>query len=122
MPNVSELLERASTTVDLAPGDFERLLRRRDRKRRNRRLSAGALAIVVALVSFVALTRAFRTGERPAGQTPPPKPQGIFSEVGGWIAYGDEDGIWAVDPIAPRQPEWPDPAEHGNGDAAGLVA
>ena len=104
MPSISELLERESSTVDLEPGDFERLLRRRDRKRRNRRLSAGALAIILALVSFVALTRAFRTGERPADE-PAPKPQGIFSEVGGWIAYGDDYGIWAVDPSRPDDPD-----------------
>ena len=58
------------------------------------------LAIVLALVSFVALTRAFRTAERPAVE-PTPKPQGIFSEVGGWIAYGDDRGIWAVNPSRP---------------------
>jgi hypothetical protein len=103
MPSVSELLERESTTVDLDPGHFERLLRRRDRKRRNRRIGAGALAIILALVSFVALTRAFRTTESPADE-PTPKPQGIFSEVGGWIAYGDQRGIWAVDPSHPGDP------------------
>jgi len=103
MPSVSELLERESTTVDLDPGHFERLLRRRDRKRRNRRIGAGALAIILALVSFVALTRAFRTTESPADE-PTPNPQGIFSEVGGWIAYGDQRGIWAVDPSHPGDP------------------
>ena len=114
MPSLSELLEREGRTVDLEPGDFERLIRRRDRKRLNRRLSAAGLAIILALVSFVALTRAFRPAERPANE--PPKPPGIFSEVGGWIAYGwrsahpstptgarqeprgDRQGIWAVDP------------------------
>jgi WD40-like Beta Propeller Repeat len=104
MPSVAELLEHEGTTVDLEPGDFERLLRRRDRKRRNRRLSAGALAIVLALVSLVALTRAFRTTESPADEPAPPKPPGIFSEVGGWIAYGDKGGIWAVDPTRPGDP------------------
>jgi dipeptidyl aminopeptidase/acylaminoacyl peptidase len=104
MPSVAELLERESRTVDLEPDNFERLLRRRDRKRRNRRLSAGALAVILALVSFVALTRAFRTAERPADQPPAPKPPGIFSEVGGWIAYGDDRGIWAVDPTRPGDP------------------
>ena len=33
-----------------------------------------------------------------------PKPPGIFSGVGGWIVYGDEDGIWAVDPMRPDDP------------------
>jgi WD40-like Beta Propeller Repeat len=97
MPSVAELLQRESTTVDLAPGDVERLVRRRNRKRRNQRIGAATLAIILAIVSFVALTRAFRTIESPADE-PTPKPQGIFSEVGGWIAYGDQQGIWAVDP------------------------
>ena len=104
MPSVSELLERESTTVDLEPGDFERLIRRRDRKRRNRRLGAVALAIILALVSFVALTRAFRTAERPADE---PKPEGIFSEVAGWITYANLEGtsgIWAVNPGASGDP------------------
>ena len=100
MPSVAELLERESTTVDLEPGDFERLLRRRDRKQRNQRIGAAALAIILALVSFVALSRAFGPAERPADE-PTPKPQGIFSEVGGWIVYGDRQGIWAVDPSHP---------------------
>ena len=111
-----------ASTVDLEPGDFERLLRRRDRKRRNRAICAGALAIILALVSFVALTRAFRTAERPADE-PTPKPPGIFSEVGGWIALRRQTrtGIWAVDPSRPGDPQQPDPAEHGTRDAVGLV-
>jgi Tol biopolymer transport system component len=83
---------------------FNDISRRRDRKRRNQRIGAGALAIILALVSFVALTRAFRTGERPADE-PTPRPQGIFSEVGGWIAYGDGEGIWAVNPTRSGDPE-----------------
>jgi hypothetical protein len=73
-------------------------------RQRNRRLFAGALAIVVALVSFVALTRAFTTGEPPADEPTPPRAPSIFSEVGGWIADGDKSGIWAVDPTRPGDP------------------
>lgn len=69
--------ERSSTAI-------RRLPRRRNRKERNRRLSPGGIAIVLALVSLVALALAFRTAERPADE-PTPKPPGIFSEVGGWI-------------------------------------
>ena len=36
MPNVGELLDRESRTVDLEHGDFERLARRRERRHRNR--------------------------------------------------------------------------------------
>jgi Tol biopolymer transport system component len=66
-----ELFERASLRFDPPEGGLERLLRRRDRKRRNQRIGAGALAIILALVSFVALTRAFNT-ERPAAESPTP--------------------------------------------------
>ena len=83
---------------------LDRLVSRRDRKRRNQRIGAGALAIILALVSFVALTRAFRGAERPADE-PTPRPEGIFSEVGGWIAYGDGEGIWAVNPTRSGDPE-----------------
>jgi Tol biopolymer transport system component len=103
MPSVSELLERESKKVDLELGHFERLLRRRDRKRRNQRIGAGALAIIIALVSFAALARAFSGAERPA-DAPKPKPQGIFSEVHGWIAFGLQDGIWAVNPTPGSMP------------------
>ena len=96
-------VERAAELFRAPDGSFERLLRRRDRKRRNQRIGAGALAIIIALVSFVALTRAFSASKRPADE-PVPKPRGIFSGVGGWIVYGDEDGIWAVDPTRPDDP------------------
>ena len=71
MPNVRELLEREGATVDLEHGHFERMLRRRDRKRRNQRIGAGVLAIVIALVTFVAMRHAFDTAERPANETNP---------------------------------------------------
>jgi hypothetical protein len=99
-----DLLERALHRFEPQPGLTDRVYRRRERKRRNQRIGAGALAIILALVSFVALTRAFRTTERPADE-PTPRPEGIFSEVGGWIAYGDEEGIWAVNPTGPGGPE-----------------
>lgn len=67
-----ELFERASLRFDPPHGGLERLLRRRDRKRRNQRIGAGVLAIIVALVSFAALTRAFNNTERPADPTPSP--------------------------------------------------
>ena len=71
---------------------------------RDRRVSgAVTLAIILALVSFVALTRTFRSAEHPADE-PTPRPHGIFLEVGGWIVYGDKDGIWAVDPSRPGDP------------------
>jgi Tol biopolymer transport system component len=94
MPSVSELLERASRTVDLERGHFERLLRRRDRKRRNQRIGAGMLAIILALVSFVALTRAFSTTERPADESPVPTPtDSALRRDGEVIGYQEGEDI-----------------------------
>ena len=64
-----ELVRRAVEALAPPEPSFERLLRRRDRKERNRRLSAGGIAIVLALVSLVALTRAFRTCRASRGRT-----------------------------------------------------
>ena len=91
-----ERYERAFQQFQMTEPAWEILVDRRDRKRRNQRIGAVTLAIILALVSFAALTRAFRIAERPADE--PTRPQGIFSEVGGWIAYGTTEGIWAVNP------------------------
>ena len=37
--------------------------------------------------------------------TPTPAKLGIFSEVGGWIAYGNDEGVWAVNPAGSRPPD-----------------
>jgi WD40-like Beta Propeller Repeat len=115
MSDTKQMLQRARDRFVPPEDVLGSLIRRRERKRRNQRIGAGALAIILALVSFVALTRAFRTAEVPADE-PTPKPQGIFSEVGGWIVYGalgenceptpcpHEEGIWAVDPTRPDDP------------------
>src|SRR5918995_1238576 len=99
-----DLLEQALHRFEPRPGLTDRVYRRREQKRRNQRIGAGALAIILALVSFVALTRTFRTAERPADK-PTPGPQGIFADVRGWIAYGNDEGIWAVNPSEPGDPE-----------------
>jgi Tol biopolymer transport system component len=92
MPSLPDLLERESRTVALQPDSFERLIRRRDRKRRNQRIGAGALAIILALVSFVALTRAFRTAERPADEPTPASVGALAYAVDGDIFVADWDG------------------------------
>ena len=92
MPKLAELLEREGASVDLAPGDFERLLQRRERKRRNERIAAGALAIVIALVSIVTLTRAFRSAER-LGNEPTPRPTPATL---GALAYAEDGDIFVA--------------------------
>lgn len=99
-------LDREAKRFELRPDAFERLLRRRDRKERNRRVSAAVLAIVLTLLSTAGMMRAFRNSGRPAIEpSPSPVDTGIFSGMGGWIAYGNADGIWAVDPERPGHPE-----------------
>jgi Tol biopolymer transport system component len=61
-------------------------------------------AAVIGILSLASLTWVLRSAERPADE-PTPRPQGIFSEVGGWITYSDADGIWAVDPSDPGDRE-----------------
>ncbi len=74
MPNVADLLSLESETVDLEPGNFERLLRRRDRKRRNQRIGAGALAVVVSLFAMAVLLSAYRSERLPADRSIEPSP------------------------------------------------
>jgi len=45
MTELASILEREGRTVDLEPGDLDRLFRRRDRRRRNRRIGSALLAI-----------------------------------------------------------------------------
>jgi TolB protein len=93
MSDTKELLERAWRLAPQPEDVMDSLIRRRARKERNRRIATGALAIIFALVSFLALTRAFRTAERPADE-PTPRPQGILSPDGTQIAYFEGMGDW----------------------------
>src|SRR3990172_8873187 len=84
MSNVAELLERESRTVDLDPGDFERLTRRRDRKHRNQRVAAGVLGIAVFALGAIGFVRLLGSEGTPAGD-----PRSPFE--GTWVSP-DTDG------------------------------
>src|SRR5512134_3245546 len=62
MPDIRDLLEGESRSVDLEPGDFERLLRRRERLQRDRRIIGGVGGISVALVTGLVLARLLGAG------------------------------------------------------------
>ena len=82
MPSISELLERESTTVDLEPGDFERLVRRRDRKRRNRRIAAGVVGIAVFVAAvWIVTSGGYNRTQQPAMQPTPTPPAGTAPET-----------------------------------------
>jgi hypothetical protein len=84
MSNIAELLERESRTVDLEPGDFERLTRRRDRRQRNRRIASAVVALLVVGATIGGLLRAFSSHTVPADD-----PRVPF--LGTWVAT-DVDG------------------------------
>jgi Tol biopolymer transport system component len=92
MIDEKNLLERALESFEPQPGLTHRIDRRREQKRRNRRMGAGALAVILALASFVSLTRAFRSGERPADEpTPRPTPASPGS-----LAYAADGDIFVA--------------------------
>src|SRR6185436_9665267 len=86
-----DLLERVLHHFEPQPGLTDRIYRRREQKRRNQRIRAGALAIVLALVSFVVLERAFRSADRPAEPTPRPAPA-----TSGALAYAEDGDIFVA--------------------------
>jgi Tol biopolymer transport system component len=101
VPRIADVLERESRSVDLEPGDFERLLGRRERKERNRRLRAGAVGVAVALAIGVAFARSLPSEGIPADRSDEPKPApaapGTFAYVlDGDVYVADRDGSNAV--------------------------
>jgi hypothetical protein len=78
MPRIAEALERASRSVDLEQGDFERLLARRERKLRNRQIGAAAVGIIVALTVGIALARSLSVDPIPADPPMPARGDGEF--------------------------------------------
>lgn len=55
MRSVAELLERECATVDLQGDHFERMLRRRDRKRRNQRIAVYGLVAGIAVAGMIGI-------------------------------------------------------------------
>ena len=83
MPRIPDILERESRTVDLEPGDFERLLHRRERTQRSRRIRAGALGIIVALAMGFVLVRSLTSAPIPANQPVEPAPAPLSGAIVG---------------------------------------
>jgi hypothetical protein len=79
MSDPRSLLERESRRFIQQDGAFERLVRRRDRKRRNRRIRAGVLGISVFALAAIGLVRLLGSEPIPADQ-----PSSAF--VGTWTS------------------------------------
>ena len=99
MPKLADELERHSQRVDLPPGGFERLARRRDRRQRNRRIGAAVLAIVIVSALAVGFASSFDTSEPAGAPSSTPDP---FPPVGGWIAYSHDGVLSAMNPVDPQ--------------------
>lgn len=61
-----DLFERAVERFAPPEGSFERLAKRRDRKHRNKRITAGVVALIVAAIGTGAIVRALPSGTVPA--------------------------------------------------------
>jgi Tol biopolymer transport system component len=96
MPRISDVLERESLTVDLEPGDFERLLGRRERKQRNQRIRAGVVGVIVVLATGIVLVRSLTADSVPANPpvepAPTPLSRAIAYDLDGQIHVADLDG------------------------------
>jgi WD40-like Beta Propeller Repeat len=113
MSDTKQLLERAWRLAPQHEDVMDSLIRRRARKERNRKIAGAVLGITIAIVILASLIQTLGKAERPAAPTPVPTPEGIFADVGGWIAFqtgGYERpyghySIWAVDPMRPNGPK-----------------
>ena len=98
--------------------DLSDVLRRGRRKRVRIRLMATVSMVLVGTAvvagglwigqTISSPSEDGRGSIQPADDEESGRPEGIFADVGGWIAFGNRDGIWAVDPTR-------------SGDPAGLV-
>jgi len=85
-------LEQARRALRPPENAYERLLRGRDRKRRNNRIAAGVLGLVLASSGLLAVVSAFTLGGEEAGPSPKcvPSPPGL---VGWWPGDGSASDV-----------------------------
>src|SRR5262245_39654910 len=99
MTEHTTLFEHAGARYEVPELPMEDLLKRRDRKRRAQRITAGVVGVAVFVVAIwivASITSSDRSQKPVAPIAPPPK--GIFSGIGGWITLQRVDGIGAVAP------------------------
>lgn len=74
MANARTALERVGDRVPVPQPAFDRFVRRRDRKVRNRRIAAGVVGMIVFAAGVIAFASVIRAGSphRPADETPSP--------------------------------------------------
>ena len=101
MSDIRTLLEHKQRQLHAPPGSFERLLRRRDRRRRNQRILAGSvgIAVFVAAVWIVTTVGSFDRTRTP-GAPGPPAPTGATGPSASPVPEGEPE--WLHDPSLSR--------------------
>jgi len=84
-PSSNETLERIARRIPIPEPAYERMLQRRNRKRRNQRIAAGVvgMAVFVAAVWIVTTGGSFNRTQQPAVQPTPTPPAGTIP----WVDY-----------------------------------
>ena len=100
MSDPRSTLERESQRFVQADGAFERLVHRRDRKRRDQRIRAGVLGLAIAIAGGWLGINAIRSTPRVTGDDPPPTstPSSVWSFVHERGALPDHLGPSQQDP------------------------
>jgi DNA-binding beta-propeller fold protein YncE len=97
MSEFGTILERAREQFPAPEMPLDGLLRRSDRRRRNRRIGNAALALVVAAAGIGGVIRAFDVAERqqPANETPP-EPVAIPIDFGASYVEAGDGSVWVL--------------------------
>ncbi|HEY7667698.1 MAG TPA: hypothetical protein VIE12_06185, partial [Actinomycetota bacterium] len=97
MSDTRGLLERGVEGFEPMPDAFERVVARRDRKRRNQRISAGIVGAAAFLAVAFWVARLVQSAPMPADQRPEPSPtQVVTPRNGDWVAVS----VSSLDPDA----------------------
>jgi len=96
-------LEQERRRFVQADGAFERLVRRRDRKRRNQRIEAGTVAIVVMVIVAAVFVHALRSASGPQPAVKPTLTPTIESEPTSWSPVREGEALPAHAGISTRE-------------------
>ena len=106
MSDVRTILERGVSGATPPPDGFERMLRRRDRKRRNERIAAGVVAVTITItIAIVVATIAIDHRDTTVPATPL-QTNGDITFVG-LSKFSDMATIYTVDPAGGSTDEAP---------------
>jgi len=86
MSDTRDLLQRGIRDYEPTPGGYERVVRRWDRKRRNRRIGALVVATAIIVIGAATFWSAFRSGTVPAA--PPVAPSAWIVLSAGYVEPG----------------------------------